>query len=94
MASENAMKLKMVLVTGFVGILMTLKPSFCQAQAEINPDHYEMTNGGPTPAVQKGYTQTRSAAIRHQKPTPSSQGALKSRAVHPKKSRNKVQAQS
>jgi len=93
MASKNAMKLNVVLVTGFLGILMALKPSTCQAQAEINPDHYEVTNAGGKPAVQNRPSQSRSAGSKHQKPTtPLSRGLLMSRAMHPKHSQNTIQA--
>jgi len=91
MASKNALKLKVVLVT-FAGILLALRPNTCQAQAEINPDHYEVTNAAPKPPVQNRPTPTRSASagLKHQKPTPSSQGLLRSGAVHPKRSRNMI----
>jgi len=41
MASKNASKIKIGLVIGLLGILMMFRPSSCQAQAEIDPDHYD-----------------------------------------------------
>jgi len=90
MASKNAMKMKMVLLTGLAGILITLKPSSCQAQAEINPDHYEVTDR-PKPAVQHSTTESRSASLKTPKAKPASRSALKSRAAHLKHSRKTIQ---
>src|SRR5215467_4671154 len=39
----------MVLAVGFLGILMSLKPATCRAQAEIDPDHYDTVDSGPLP---------------------------------------------
>ena len=91
MASKTARKLKVVLLTGLVGILMTFNPSICQAQAEISPDHYEMTNAGPKPAVQNSnrITQIRRASSKTPKAKQASRSALMSQSAH---SRHTVQA--
>lgn len=94
MASKNAMKLKVVLLTGVVGILMTLNPSTCQAQAEISPDHYEMTNAGPKPAVQNSnrITQIRRASSKTPKAKQASRIALMSQSAHSGHTRKTIQA--
>src|SRR5215475_4585631 len=42
MASKNTSKIKIGLVIGLLGILTMFRPSSSQAQAEIDPDHYDM----------------------------------------------------
>ena len=44
MAFQKAKKLKMVLAIGFLGMLVQLMPGTCRAQAEIDPDHYEVSS--------------------------------------------------
>jgi hypothetical protein len=87
LASKNARKLKVVLLTGLVGILMTLNPSICQAQAEISPDHYEMTNAGLKPAVQNSnrITQIRRVSSKTPKAKQASRSVLMSQSAHTRK---------
>ena len=55
MASKNASKIKIGLVIGLLGILMMFRPSSCQAQAEIDPDHYDSVDAVTpnTPSTEK-----------------------------------------
>jgi len=92
MASKNATKLKVVLLTGMVGLAMTLKPSTCQAQAEISPDHYEIANAGPKPAAQNSTTQIRRGSSKTPKAKPASGTALMSHSVQSKPTRKTIQA--
>ena len=43
-AFQKAKKLKMLLAIGFLGMLVPLMPRTCRAQAEIDPDHYEVSS--------------------------------------------------
>ena len=44
MVSKNTKEIQIGLVIGLLGILMMFKPSSCQAQAEIDPDHYPISS--------------------------------------------------
>ena len=44
MASENMRKTRIGLAIGLLGILAVFRPSSCQAQAEIAPDHYDISS--------------------------------------------------
>jgi len=52
LAFQKTNKLK-VLAVGFLGMLVALKPGPCRAQAEIDPDHYEISNADAPPALRK-----------------------------------------
>jgi hypothetical protein len=53
LAFQKAKKLKMVLVIGFLGMLVALKPGICRAQAEIDPDHYERSSADARTNISK-----------------------------------------
>jgi hypothetical protein len=52
---------KLFLIVGSVLFLTTLKPFRCQAQAEIDPDHYEITSGEPVSQAGNGLAASRNA---------------------------------
>jgi hypothetical protein len=53
-AFQKINELKMALAIGFVGMLVACKPEPCQAQAEIDPDHYEIPSADtPTAKMPK-----------------------------------------
>jgi hypothetical protein len=61
-AFQKPKNLKMVLAIAFLGILVPLIPGTCRAQAEIDPDHYERSNGD-TPTANIPKTATPRAAV-------------------------------
>ena len=44
---RSSLKAAIVISAGFLLLLFVLEPVQCHAQAEINPDHYEITDGEP-----------------------------------------------
>ena len=54
MAYRRAMKMNVILLAGFLGILTMLRPPSCRAQAEIDPDHYEVANNESNAAATRG----------------------------------------
>src|SRR5215475_1826744 len=44
MAAKNTKKIHIGLMIGLLGILMMFRPRSCQAQAEIDPDHYDLSS--------------------------------------------------
>jgi len=60
MASRRGTKLKLAIVIGCLGILMTLKPTACRAQAEIDPDHYDFIHDEPFAAARNDAATDRS----------------------------------
>jgi hypothetical protein len=55
------LKAAIVLVAGFLLLLFVLEPFQCHAQAEINPDHYEITGGEPISQAGNSATAARNA---------------------------------
>jgi len=54
LAFQKVRRLNMGLAIGFLGMLLALKPGTCRAQAEIDPDHYDISSANtPTANVQK-----------------------------------------
>jgi hypothetical protein len=45
------MKMNTILLAGFLVVLTMVRPASCRAQAEIDPDHYEMSNDESTAAT-------------------------------------------
>jgi hypothetical protein len=57
LAFQKARTLRMVLAIAFLGMLVALIPGTCRAQAEIDPDHYEISSGDtPTANIPKTAT--------------------------------------
>jgi len=57
MASKKTRKTRIGLAIGLLGILAMFRPSSCQAQAEIAPDHYDISSADAvspnTPSTEK-----------------------------------------
>jgi len=60
---------KMFLAIAWVLALIVLKALPCSAQAEIDPDHYEITNQQPIPPAHNNATPIRNAGNFHGKVT-------------------------
>jgi hypothetical protein len=58
---RNWFETKLFLIVGSVLFLTILRPFHCQAQAEIDPDHYEITSGEPVSQAGNGVTANRNA---------------------------------
>lgn len=61
MAYRRAVKMNMILLFGSLGILTMWRPASCRAQAEIDPDHYEMSNDESTAAATRSTTKPSAA---------------------------------
>ena len=97
MAYRKATKLRMLVAMGFLGILMTLKPPTCRAQAEINPDHYDTPANESTSTIRTNAKPIRTASSSRGKSTrglqqqsSASAGRAASRSLSPKRQQTQV----
>jgi hypothetical protein len=67
---RNWFKSKLLLSVGSLLVLTIFTPLHCQAQAEIDPDHYDITNDEPPPQINDSVTANRNAAGFHGDFTP------------------------